>query len=188
MGTTPRTVRPGGGAAHGGGLTVASDASFVAPERPRGPALRRAGAPLIDLHGGVLFRWQGGAGVARVEVAGSFSEWTPIPMAPVPDLPGLFELEMALAPGRHQYKFVVDGTWTSMPGCPTMDDGFGALNNVLEVPSTLTGGALSQQARASGGRSLTPPAQRCWVGDPAPKATNTASPGGVRGDLRWAGG
>lgn len=47
---------------------------------------------------------------------------------------------MNLSPGRHEFKFVVDGEWCCEPGCNGRDQGpkcvpnpFGTMNRVIEV-------------------------------------------------------
>jgi len=77
-----------------------------------------------------------------VFVAGTFNDWKP-DVAPLHNhLPnGKWIGTLSLAPGRHEYKFVVDGQWCCEPGpeedlqartdcCP---NSFGTLNRVLEV-------------------------------------------------------
>lgn len=69
-----------------------------------------------------------------VAVAGDFNDWRPetLPMTAGPD--GTWSATAALPPGRYAYMYVVDGRWTTPPDAPrTQDDGFGALNGVLDV-------------------------------------------------------
>lgn len=80
---------------------------------------------------------------ARVQLAGSFTDWgrAPIPLrddgAP-PDAAandGVFVAEVPLAEGRYEYKFIVDGGWTADPSAP-QEPIFG--NSVLEVDDPCT--------------------------------------------------
>ena len=50
-----------------------------------------------------------------VAVAGSFNDWDPrrTPMRKSPE--GAWKTTVALAPGRYEYRFVVDGKWISDP-------------------------------------------------------------------------
>lgn len=55
-------------------------------------------------------------GAEAVFLAGTFNNWDPAatPMQPISDHEWTIELE--LAPGRYEYKFVVDGEWCCEPG------------------------------------------------------------------------
>lgn len=55
-------------------------------------------------------------GARAVFLAGTFNNWDPAAtaMRPISDTEWAVELE--LAPGRHEYKFVVDGEWYCEPG------------------------------------------------------------------------
>lgn len=80
---------------------------------------------------------------AQVLLGGSFNDWKPeaTPMKRRPN--GEWEASLDLLPGRHEYKFVVDGKWCCEPGQP--DEGCtcaregcvpnecGTLNKVLDV-------------------------------------------------------
>lgn len=52
-----------------------------------------------------------------VSLAGDFNAWSPdeCPLEKSPD--GLWERVVTLPPGRHEYKFVVDGLWQNDPRC-----------------------------------------------------------------------
>ena len=77
-----------------------------------------------------------------VFVAGTFNDWKP-DVAPLHNhLPnGKWIATLLLRPGRHEFKFVVDGHWSCEPG--TIDElrddprccenSFGTMNRVLEV-------------------------------------------------------
>lgn len=78
---------------------------------------------------------------AEVFLSGEFNEWssTATPMERTADGPWVVSLE--LAPGRYEYKFVVDGRWVCEPGCDAPGEGrprcvpntFGTLNSVIEL-------------------------------------------------------
>lgn len=78
-----------------------------------------------------------GTAVTSVAAAGTFNGWsaTSHPLAVQPD--GTYELVADLAPGRHQYKFVVNGTtWMADPGSDTalaQADGYGGTNSGIHV-------------------------------------------------------
>lgn len=69
-----------------------------------------------------------------VFVAGSFNEWSPEAAALTQVAPGSWQLEVPLPPGRHEYLFVVDGTWVADPlareSCPNPH---GGVNAVIQV-------------------------------------------------------
>jgi hypothetical protein len=74
------------------------------------------------------------AHAGRVLLSGDFNEWSTdaTPMTPQGD--GRWQVAVALPPGRHQYKFIVDGQWMPDPnGAERVADGFGDGNSVIEV-------------------------------------------------------
>jgi 1,4-alpha-glucan branching enzyme len=76
-----------------------------------------------------------------VSVAGTFNNWRvdANPLTRDPD--GTWRTSLALAPGRYEYKFIIDGKWCCEPGADGIYDGrggcvcneFGTMNRVLEV-------------------------------------------------------
>ena len=76
-----------------------------------------------------------------VFLAGSFNDWsqTATPMKKGKD--GQWSASLPLAPGRYEYKFVVDGEWCCEPGGTSetvhcthcVMNEFGTMNRVLEV-------------------------------------------------------
>lgn len=78
----------------------------------------------------------------EVFVAGTFNDWKPDASPLHNHLPnGKWIGTLPLPPGRHEYKFVVDGQWCCEPGAndESRDDpnrcanSFGTMNRVLEV-------------------------------------------------------
>ena len=72
---------------------------------------------------------------SQVFVAGTFNNWNPTQhrMRDNPD-GGLFKIALTLPPGRHEYKFVVNGEWRLDPGCPDwLPNSVGTLNSVVSV-------------------------------------------------------
>jgi CubicO group peptidase (beta-lactamase class C family) len=101
-----------------------------------GPAdltARRVALPAPSLKGNTVFRLKGFDDAQIVSLAGSFNNWNPSQT--------LFAREgnewvsrIDLAPGKHTYKFIVDGVWMTDPGNPlTEDDGNGNTNSVLTL-------------------------------------------------------
>ncbi|MGQ9901052.1 MAG: alpha amylase N-terminal ig-like domain-containing protein [Fimbriimonadales bacterium] len=103
----------------------------------------------------VAFRLALDAPAEMVYLAGSFNQWQPrmTPMTPDADR-RVWTLTLALPPGAHQYKFVVNGTdWRTDPTAPTVDDGNGNLNSVVWVepdgynrPARLGDGLITRSA------------------------------------------
>jgi len=82
----------------------------------------------------VEFRLEAEAG-SKVSVAGTFNNWDPDknPMKGNPDS-GHYKAVIVLAPGKHEYKFVVNGEWRVDPNCPELAvNDQGALNSVVCV-------------------------------------------------------
>jgi hypothetical protein len=80
----------------------------------------------------VQFRLDAGA-VREVALAGSFTEWQPTYQL-VQSAPGIWTLVVPLAPGVHDYAFVVDGEeWVQDPVAPLVEDGFGGMNSRLSL-------------------------------------------------------
>lgn len=69
----------------------------------------------------------------RVAVAGQFNGWNTQSHAMQRMDDGSFELFVPLTPGRHQYKFVVDGDWTLDPAAGEKSFDGGAENSVVNV-------------------------------------------------------
>ena len=70
----------------------------------------------------------------EVCIAGSFNDWHPsvTPMVRLDD--GKWAKELALPPGRYEYRFVVDGQWVDDPAASELiPNPFGTPNAVLEV-------------------------------------------------------
>ena len=74
-----------------------------------------------------------------VLLAGDFNAWEPEMHPLKKSSKGLWKKMISLAPGRYEYRFVVDGQWQNDPDCTTCaPNPFGGNNNVLilsaEVP------------------------------------------------------
>jgi peroxiredoxin len=66
----------------------------------------------------VTFRYRPPAGTASVYLAGTFNDWKPTGLKmDGPDASGRFEAKLTLDAGKHEYKYVLDGTkWRHDPG------------------------------------------------------------------------
>jgi hypothetical protein len=70
----------------------------------------------------------------RVALSGDFNHWSADATLMNRDLDGTWRITLALPPGRHQYKFIVDGHWMADPNAPEqVADGHGATNSLIEV-------------------------------------------------------
>ena len=94
-------------------------------------------------------------GTAReVCVAGSFNNWNPsvTPMIRLDDVRWVKEL--ALPPGRHEYRFVVDGQWVDDPAATErIPNSFGTVNAVLEVRAATHARSIRSGLKAREGYS-----------------------------------
>lgn len=70
----------------------------------------------------------------KVCIAGTFNNWNPgsLPMKKEKD--GTWKIKIKLASGKHEYKFVVDGTWAQdVPCAESIRNSFGTYNCVIGV-------------------------------------------------------
>jgi 1,4-alpha-glucan branching enzyme len=82
----------------------------------------------------VTFETQSSPG-SEVFVAGTFNDWNPRKnrMRDNPDS-GHYKAALILPPGRHEYKFVVDGEWImDSRVADWAPNGLGSLNSVIAV-------------------------------------------------------
>ena len=71
---------------------------------------------------------------SEVHLAGSFNDWNPSAICMKRNGEGLFVASLSLPPGRHEYKFVVNGVWQADPACPQwVPNSVGSINSVAEV-------------------------------------------------------
>jgi len=86
------------------------------------------------------FSLDAGKEAKEVLVSGNFNNWgsdnKTATLMTDPDGDGIFTVEIDLAPGTYQYKFIVDGDWKVDPKNPDqVDNGYGGKNSVLTVPA-----------------------------------------------------
>lgn len=71
---------------------------------------------------------------AAVFVAGDFNDWKPTELKMKKRGKGVFTVQLALKPGRYEYKFLVDGQWQHDPAClESVANAFGSFNSLLVV-------------------------------------------------------
>lgn len=74
------------------------------------------------------------ASAANVVLTGDFNAWSKEGVKMKKDKAGIWKNEIDLAPGRYEYKFVVDGKWWTDPAnTRTAINSFGDVNSVIEV-------------------------------------------------------
>lgn len=107
----------------------------------------------------VRFRFRAPESARTVSVAGTFNGWnTSAALLADPDGDHVWECELLLDRGTHQYKFVVDSTrwFTDETATAFADDGFGGRNSVLEVgDAALDAGEPASAAAAPSGTPIT---------------------------------
>jgi 1,4-alpha-glucan branching enzyme len=70
----------------------------------------------------------------QVLVTGSFCSWVADSVALNKGKKGLWKTTLSLAPGRYEYRFIVDGKWCDDPNCTErVPNEFGTENCVLHV-------------------------------------------------------
>jgi hypothetical protein len=67
----------------------------------------------------------------RLEIAGEWNAWTPVPLAPQGD--GTWVADLDLPMGAYAFALVADGTWVLPPGMRAVDDGLGGKVAILIV-------------------------------------------------------
>lgn len=70
----------------------------------------------------------------KVSLAGSFNNWDAPGLSAKRDSRGNWAVKINLKPGRHEYKFLVDGAWINDPHCTScVVNSFGSKNCVITV-------------------------------------------------------
>jgi 1,4-alpha-glucan branching enzyme len=79
----------------------------------------------------------------EVLLAGDFNGWQPDRHVRLLQYPGGWEKRLHAAPGRYEYKFVLEGTWTPDPWNPRhVFNPHGTENSVIEVPPPVPSGSI----------------------------------------------
>jgi 1,4-alpha-glucan branching enzyme len=82
--------------------------------------------------GTIRFSFQSPGSAQKVLVAGSFSQWQPLAMKKQKD--GSFALTVTVPAGTHEYRFIVDGNWTTDPENDTyVLNPYGSANSVAQA-------------------------------------------------------
>ena len=69
-----------------------------------------------------------------VQLVGDFTHWAQQPLNLQKDAAGVWRTEVALAPGVHHYRILVDGQWSDDPECTVrVPNPYGGENMVRQV-------------------------------------------------------
>ena len=89
-----------------------------------------------------------------VYIAGDFNEWNTTKTPLSKDENGIWKTVLKLAPGKYQYKFVVDGNWLFDQDNPNLaDDGYGGSNSIVEIGANGKIATASKKAISGGIKS-----------------------------------
>ena len=70
----------------------------------------------------------------RVSLAGNFNNWDVKSNLAKKDIKGNWTVKVSLKPGKHEYKFFVDGNWVNDPNCKScVGNSFGSQNCITEI-------------------------------------------------------
>lgn len=70
---------------------------------------------------------------SQMYVAGTFNDWSDT-KTPLKRKNGSYTTTIKLPPGRHEYKFIIDGQWLADPAnSDWVPNGLGTINSVLQV-------------------------------------------------------
>lgn len=111
-------------------ITRKTKITVAKPEAPKSvptkaPAVKKAARVCLEFSQ---------PGAKTVYVAGSFNEWKPEKTPLLQKGDGHWVGDFALAPGRHEYLFVVDGQWIPDPKAnESVENPYGGRNSVLTV-------------------------------------------------------
>jgi len=99
--------------------------------------------------GNAVFQYKD-ANAISVSVAGDFNDWN-MNANPMDKKDGVWTLSLPLTPGKHLYKFVVNGSdWKIDPSnSVTEDDGYGGKNSVIEAGAATTPSSQVESPQSS---------------------------------------
>ncbi|MFW6081044.1 MAG: glycogen-binding domain-containing protein [Desulfosalsimonas sp.] len=84
----------------------------------------------------------------EVGIGGDFNNWETSRHMFKKNSEGVWEKTLMLAPGRYEYKFMVDGSWRTDPANRvSCDNAFGSCNSVIEVESRQPAERKNQPSR-----------------------------------------
>ena len=72
-------------------------------------------------------------GAKEVVLTGEFTQWAKDKVRLTPTVGGEWITVLELAPGKYQYRLIVDGEWHDHPEAPKIANPFGTQNCILTV-------------------------------------------------------
>jgi len=72
-------------------------------------------------------------GAREVVLTGDFTQWAKDKVRLTPTVGGEWITVLELAPGKYQYRLIVDGEWRDHPEAPKVGNPFGTQNCILTV-------------------------------------------------------
>jgi len=72
-------------------------------------------------------------GAREVVLTGDFTQWAKDKVRLTPTAGGEWITVLELAPGKYQYRLIVDGEWRDHPEAPKVGNPFGTQNCILTV-------------------------------------------------------
>jgi len=97
------------------------------------PQIDSPASPASHQHRFVIYQ----SGVKQIEIAGSFTNWQPIPLQPAGST-GYWEITLEIPPGEHAFSYILDGD--KILADPTISvkekDDFGTANSILVVEAS----------------------------------------------------
>jgi hypothetical protein len=124
---------------------------------------QRVDLPPPSLKGNTTFRLAGFKDARVVALAGSFNSWNQSQFIFGKEADG-WVCRIDLEPGKHAYKFIVDGNWLLDPAnSNTEDDDYGLKNSVIVVPKPVLPPAPTATRSTPSGSFLCTPAANAKV-------------------------
>ena len=83
-------------------------------------------------NGTIRFSYSSQDGARKVCLAGSFSQWQPVTMRKQKN--GSFAVTVEVPAGTHEYRFIVDGRWTTDPDNESyVPNPYGSANSIAQA-------------------------------------------------------
>lgn len=141
-----------------GATTAAAPAGATADATAKAPAKFTVGAPRA-VDGGIQFTYHN-PGANKVTLAGTFNGWNADQLPLTSDGKGNWVIVHKLPAGKHEYKFVADGSWFADSENPeTAPDPYGGTNSLVTVGADgklAAAGAAPEAGRPASNTPLNP--------------------------------
>jgi 1,4-alpha-glucan branching enzyme len=113
--------------------------------------------------GTITFCFTASSGTQEVSVAGTFSQWNPVAMKKLRG--GSFAVTIPIPPGRHEYRFIVDGRWTTdSDNANHVANPYGTFNSIVQVAQSgsRTAGSAEPSPTLPSAKQTGAATQRQW--------------------------